>query len=257
MPAHQAGIVAAVQNPVEGLTFAFTFQLTDSAALAAGRVPTPQISVHAGYHTGPYPPSPDPTAPTQPGGTLGRGGTQRAHTSDRPSQHPHLEVRSPASSHRQCLTIPTPRHRGAQPWLAAFRAARAQLAAEVGHWHAAVHTLSDLDARRGTRGLGIPGALPRRPGSYPSAEHRRGLVPGSRPSDVGCRAGPSTAADLARLRHRLLDIRRRYLQAEETVIDFYGEAVENTRTTPKLGRLLRGLDSIAVDSMDALLRPRH
>ena len=38
------------------------------------------------------------------------------------------------------------------------------------------------------------------------------------------------------------------------MIDFYAEAV-NTRTTPTLGRLLRGLDSIAVDSMDVVLRP--
>jgi hypothetical protein len=60
-------------------------------------------------------------------------------------------------------------------------------------------------------------------------------------------------ADVARLRARLLHFRRRYLQAE-TVIDFYANAV-NHRTTPRLAGLLRGLDTLAVDSLQVLLRP--
>lgn len=131
-------------------------------------------------------------------------------------------------------------------------AARAQLAAEVGHWHAAAHTLSDLDA------IAAPAAwasLER----YLDAQVRTRLrsiafaLSGEADQLAAAVTIASTAADVARLRRRMLDFRRRYLQAE-TVIDFYGEAV-NTRTTPGLGRLLRGLDSIAVDSMDALLRP--
>ena len=38
------------------------------------------------------------------------------------------------------------------------------------------------------------------------------------------------------------------------MIDFFGDAV-NSRTTPRLAAVLRGLDALAVDSMDRVLRP--
>src|SRR5262249_31449987 len=58
--------------------------------------------------------------------------------------------------------------------------------------------------------------------------------------------------DVKRVRSQLLQFRRRYLQAE-TVIDFYASAV-NHRTTPRLAGVLRGLDTLAVDGMQVLLR---
>jgi hypothetical protein len=137
----------------------------------------------------------------------------------------------------------------ADPHLAA---ARAQLAAEVAHWHAAAQTLADLD------GIAAPAAwasLERYLDAQVRTRLRSIAFAMAREADQLATAVPTAAmaGDIVRLRGRLLDFRRRYLQAE-TVIDFYGEAV-NTRTTPRLGRLLRGLDSIAVDSMDVLLRP--
>lgn len=137
----------------------------------------------------------------------------------------------------------------AEPHVAA---ARARLAAEIAHWYAAAHTLADLDA------IAAPAAwasLERYLDAQVRTRLRSIAFALSGEADQLAAAVPlaSTGADVTRLRQRLLDFRRRYLQAE-TVIDFYGEAV-NTRTTPRLGRLLRGLDSIAVDSMDVLLRP--
>jgi hypothetical protein len=131
-------------------------------------------------------------------------------------------------------------------------ATRTQLSGEIAHWRAAAHSLADLDS------IAAPAAwaaLER----YLDRQVRSRLVSIAlslaREADQLAAAvgGAATAYDLTRLRERLILFRRRYLQAE-TVIDFYGEAV-NTRTTPRLGRLLRGLDSIAVDSMDAVLRP--
>lgn len=129
---------------------------------------------------------------------------------------------------------------------------RSQLAAEIAHWRAAAHTLADLDA------IAAPAAwasLERYLDAQVRTRLRSIAFAVSGEADELAAAVPlaSTAADVTRLRRRLLDFRRRYLRAE-VVIDFYGEAV-NTRTTPRLGRLLRGLDSIAVDSMDVLLRP--
>ena len=51
----------------------------------------------------------------------------------------------------------------------------------------------------------------------------------------------------------MLALRRRYFQVE-TVLDFYGDAV-GTRTNPQLAAVLRGLDTLAADSLDVILRP--
>ncbi len=51
----------------------------------------------------------------------------------------------------------------------------------------------------------------------------------------------------------MLALRRRYFQVE-TVLDFYGDAV-GTRTNPHLAAVLRGLDTLAADSLDVILRP--
>jgi len=52
----------------------------------------------------------------------------------------------------------------------------------------------------------------------------------------------------------LLRLRYRYLRSE-TVIDFFGDAV-NTRTNPRIAAILRGLDGLAVDSMERVLAAR-
>jgi hypothetical protein len=56
-----------------------------------------------------------------------------------------------------------------------------------------------------------------------------------------------------RARARLLALRRDYVRVE-TVVDFYGDAV-GSRTNPVLGAVLGGLDTLACDSMEVLLRP--
>jgi hypothetical protein len=129
---------------------------------------------------------------------------------------------------------------------------RRQLAGEVAHWRAAAHSLGDLDT------IAAPAA-------WAAVERYldtriRGRLTGIA-SSVSGEADQLAAAvsaarsddEVAHLRLRLLELRRRYLRAE-TVIDFYCEAI-NTRTTPRLGRILRGLDSVAVDSMAIALRP--
>ena len=51
----------------------------------------------------------------------------------------------------------------------------------------------------------------------------------------------------------VLRLRQRYLQVE-TVLDFYGDAVA-TRTNPQLAAVLRGLDTLAADSLDVVAAP--
>ena len=82
-------------------------------------------------------------------------------------------------------------------------------------------------------------------GRWPPAAAEAGVLTAALPRPEGRRSwsGPSG----------LLRLRRRYEQVE-TVLDFYGDAV-NTRTNPRLGAVLRGLDTFAVDSMDRVLRP--
>jgi hypothetical protein len=131
-------------------------------------------------------------------------------------------------------------------------AARTQLAAEAAHWTAAAHTLADLDA------IAAPAAwaaLERYLDVQVRSRLRSIASSVAREADQLLTAvlGATSADDIARLRQRVLGLRDRYLRAE-MVIGFYGNAV-NTRTTARLGCLLRGLDSIAADSLDALLRP--
>jgi hypothetical protein len=132
------------------------------------------------------------------------------------------------------------------------REVRSQLAAEIAHWRAAAHAIGDLES------IASPGAwagLER----YLDRHVRLQLhgIAGSLATEGDRLAAAvqtaSTPIDESRMYARVLEFRHRYLQAE-TVINFFAEAV-NTRTTPRLGRLLRGLDSIAVDSMDAVLKP--
>jgi hypothetical protein len=131
-------------------------------------------------------------------------------------------------------------------------AKRTQLSSEIAHWRSAAPGLADLESIAApTAWAALERYLDRQVRSRLGGIARS--LAGEADQLATAAAGAASAEDLARIRDRLLEFRHRYLQAE-TVIDFYAEAV-NTRTTPRLGRLLRGLDSIAVDSMDAALRP--
>ncbi|MFC5139701.1 hypothetical protein ACFPK1_15780 [Actinomycetospora rhizophila] len=127
---------------------------------------------------------------------------------------------------------------------------RAQLAAELRHWRLAAHELGDLEmvaapaAWAGLEaylGTGVRAALT---ASARSVARRADQL------DAQLSAG---AADLPRLRGRVLALRQAYVRAE-TVVDFFGDAV-NTRTNPRLAEVLRGLDLLAVDAMERVLGP--
>jgi hypothetical protein len=124
-----------------------------------------------------------------------------------------------------------------------------QTLAELTHWRLATEALADLDAvaspeawasletylQQGVRGrlAGVVAAV----GQEARALEQLAAAGGA----------PDT------VRRGVLRLRRRYLQAE-TVLDFYGDAI-NTRTNPTLRALLRGFDTLAGDSMEASLRP--
>jgi hypothetical protein len=126
--------------------------------------------------------------------------------------------------------------------------ARRQLAAEVVHWAQAVEALADLDTVAA-------------PEAWASVERYLRASVRDRLSSVVASLAAETvrvqrlvdAGDLDDVRRRLLRLRDRYLQVE-TILDFYGDAV-NTRTNPAMRALLRGLDTIASDSMEWSLRP--
>jgi len=125
-----------------------------------------------------------------------------------------------------------------------------QIAADLAHWRAAAQSLRDMD------NVAAPAAwaaLER----YLGAQVRQRLTgiadSLAREADrLAAAVDGATPREAAQLRGRLLDLRRRYVQAE-TIIDFYAEAV-NHRTTPRLAGLMRALDTIAVDSMQVILR---
>ena len=127
-----------------------------------------------------------------------------------------------------------------------------QLAAEIGHWRAAAHALGDLESIASPAAwAGLEHYLDRRVRLQLQSIARSVATEGDQLAGLVASAGASV--DQSPMHTRVLEFRQRYLKAE-TVINFFAEAV-NTRTTPRLGRLLRGLDSIAVDSMDAVLKP--
>ena len=61
----------------------------------------------------------------------------------------------------------------------------------------------------------------------------------------------SNGQDIAAVRRGVLKLRERYLQVE-TILDFYGDAI-NSRTNPRLRAQLRGYDTLASDSLAAIL----
>jgi hypothetical protein len=129
---------------------------------------------------------------------------------------------------------------------------RTTLRSELGHWTAAARALADLDAV-------APPAAWARLESYLGRSVRSSLtgtvarlVRQCSQVDLGL-ATAGDAAELVRVRRELLALRRRYVQVE-TVVEFFADAVA-TRTDSRLGAALRGLDALAVDSMERVLRP--
>lgn len=126
---------------------------------------------------------------------------------------------------------------------------RGQLLAEVAHWRHAVDALGDLDAAAAPEAWAAVE-------QYLSRQVRARLL--AVVSALSLEAAQLEAALVAGLpavegRRRLLRLRSRYTQAE-TIVDFYADAVA-TRTNPTLGAVLRGLDVLAGDSLETLLRP--
>ncbi len=128
-------------------------------------------------------------------------------------------------------------------------AQREQLGSEIAHWRLAIEALRDLDmlaAPSGWTGLeeylrtGLRARL---------AAVVAGVALEAAALDSAFKAGTDTAT----VRERLLRLRTRYLQLE-TVTNFFGEALA-TRANPPVAAILRGLDTLAADSMDMVLRP--
>jgi hypothetical protein len=127
-----------------------------------------------------------------------------------------------------------------------------QLRVELAHWREAVDALADLDAIAAPAAwAGLEEYLRMRVRDRLLASVAALSLEASEVS--AALAGGAEQADHADVRRRLLALRQRYLQVE-TVLDFYGDAV-NTRTNPVLAALLAGLDTIAADSLDVILRP--
>ena len=126
---------------------------------------------------------------------------------------------------------------------------RRQAESEIAHWRQAIADLADVDALSSAAAWAgleeyLRMGLRTRLRSVVASLELEGAQ-----LQVAFRAGAATAE----LRERLLSLRGRYVQAE-TVLDFFGDAVA-TRSDPGTAALLRGLDMIAADSMDLVLRP--
>jgi hypothetical protein len=126
---------------------------------------------------------------------------------------------------------------------------REQLCSEIAHWGYAIAALQDLDAiASASAWAGLE--------EYLRTGLRSRLL--SVVSSLGLEATALETAFRARtpipvVRDRLLRLRARYLQIE-TVVDFFGDALA-TRANAPTAAILRGLDTLASDSMDAALRP--
>jgi len=128
-------------------------------------------------------------------------------------------------------------------------AAREQLGFEIGHWRLAVEALRDLDMLASpTSWTGLEEYL--RTGLR---SRLRSVVAGVALEAAALDSAFKAGTDTTTVRNRLLRLRMRYLQLE-TVTNFFGDALA-TRANPPVAAILRGLDTIAADSMDMVLRP--
>lgn len=130
------------------------------------------------------------------------------------------------------------------------RALRAQLTRQLAHWRAAIVTIDDIDNFAAVEAWG-------RIERYLNLAIRRHLAATVERLRVEANgltaqlANAQTIEQLKLVRTRLLAFRRLYV-AVETIPDFYGDAI-NTRSSPKLGSILRALDLIAARSMESVL----
>jgi len=128
-------------------------------------------------------------------------------------------------------------------------AERDQVTDEIAHWRFACDALADLDSVAS-------------PAAWASLEEylrmrvrdRLAAAVAELSREAASVSSASARGDAAAdVRRRLLRLRRHYLQVE-TVLDFYGDAV-GSRKNPTLAGTLRGLDVIAADSLERMLRP--
>src|SRR5262245_9778532 len=84
-------------------------------------------------------------------------------------------------------------------------------------------------------------------------ERLQSVIDGGMLEATALEASFRSEAQLGLVRDRLLRLRARYLQLE-TVVDFFLDALA-TRANPATAAVLRGLDTLASDSMDVVLRP--
>jgi hypothetical protein len=128
-------------------------------------------------------------------------------------------------------------------------AERRQARTEAAHWRTAAEQLGDLDA------AAAPAAWASLERYLETAVRDRltGLAASLVAEAAAVERMAGAGADPMAVHRRVLAVRRRYLQAE-TIVDFFGDAVA-ARTTPALGALLRGYDTLAADSMAATLGP--
>jgi citrate lyase beta subunit len=133
-----------------------------------------------------------------------------------------------------------------------FSTEAAALGTEARHWRRACAALGDLE-------VGASVAAWKELESYLGESVRKSLTAQTKRLTAQADRvlfaleAAQTPADLAAARAELLTLRRRYTRAE-AMVDFYSEAV-NTRTNPRIAAVLRGLDTLAVHSMDVVLRP--
>ncbi|MGY3128552.1 hypothetical protein ACVWW9_002081 [Agrococcus sp. UYP33] len=131
-------------------------------------------------------------------------------------------------------------------------AVRTQLERQVSHWEAAIEALGrpdDFAAPEAWRAVERYLGQAVRSSLHHSTERLRGEVRGLRTQLQSA----ITAPQLVEVAQRLQRLRRSYL-AVETVVDFFGDAV-NSRTSPSLAVHLQALDRIASLSMAAALGP--
>ena len=124
-----------------------------------------------------------------------------------------------------------------------------QTAAEVAHWLLAAQGLADLDdAAAPEAWAGLESYL-----QHGLRDRMSAMVASLVAEARAVQRLTANGAEPAAARAGVLRLRRRYLQAE-IVLDFYGDAI-NSRSNPALRGILRGLDTLAGDSMAATLGP--
>ena len=131
-------------------------------------------------------------------------------------------------------------------------ALRRQVARQVAHWTLAVSRLEGLDTVASPSAWGglerYLGVTLRQNLSEALASLRKEMIVLRAQLDAA-----QTFDELERVRLHVVAFRRRYTRTE-TLVDFYGDAV-NSRTNPRMATLLRACDEMAVRSMTQLLNP--